>query len=231
MATIEKITAVYKKQFYLRNLQSIPLPARSNIFGGAGEEMRDDGLGADVRAQDGVYTTVLEDVAIKPDTYELTVIASGATSNGNAFRRERTIHMNIQPRIDLTLAHTNITLASLDDSFGAGIRRFRAFVQPQDHLGNFWGPGHEADVNISASAASPVTAVIDDLNGGYYRTFEYSSSSSQPPQVHVDIKGESLPTQIVTPTGIGWLMQMPVLFSIILLILVLILLLIVLSMP
>lgn len=200
-AAVEQITMVNKKSFYLNKIQSIALPAHSLVFPADGLDMLDNGQNGDIQAHDGVYTAVLSGVAIKPDTYAFTVVATGTTSGGHAFRRERTIHLNIQPRIDLTFEFTQVSLTFLEGDFGPGIRRFKALIRPQDPLGNLLGPGHAAGIKISSSLARPLTGVMDDLIGGYYRTFELVEGTGVP-LVDFEIQGKPLPTQMLPPEGL-----------------------------
>jgi hypothetical protein len=227
-AAVEQISPVFKKSFYLTEIESVVLPARANVFPADGADMHDDGQNGDIRAQDGVYTAVLEDVAVKPDTYAFTVVATGNTAGGSSFRRERTIHLNIQTRIDFSLEFTNVNLSVIEGDFGAGLGRFQAYIRPQDNLGNLWGPGHAAEVSIQSAGARAVTPVVDDLNGGYYRIFEFAEGAGFP-LVDFEIQGQSIPTQIFTPPGAGFFTKLPILLGIALilaLILILILILI-----
>ena len=152
-AAVEKITPVFKKQVYLTRIASVGLPPRSHVFPIDGIDMTDDGLDGDPRAQDGVYTVDLGPVTTKTDTYAFKVVATGTTSGGNAFRRERTIHINIQPRLDFTLQFTQVDVSFIPGSVVEGRQRFKASIRPQDHLGNLWGPGHGDQVKITCAGA------------------------------------------------------------------------------
>lgn len=197
-SAMEQISPVFKKQYYLTQVSKIPVPAYNPALG-AGVALRDDGLDGDLRAQDGIYSVALDDLLARPGIHTFTVIATGTTGGGQAFRREQVIHINVRTRIDFTLDFTRVVITSLPSEgvFG-GLRRFRAYVQPQDHLGNIWGPGHLKEIKIESPGANPLAPAVDDLNGGYYRDFEYDPTTGRP-TVDVDIGGQPIPPQAVPP--------------------------------
>lgn len=199
-AAVEKITPVFKKQFYLTRIGSVDMPPSNPVFPADGIDMTDDGLGGDPRAQDGIYTADLGQVTTKTDTYAFKVVATGTTSGGTPFRRERTIHVNVQPQIDFTLQFTQVDISFIPGSVVPGRRRFKASIRPQDRLGNLWGPGHGEAVRITCAGARPITPVEDDLNGRYTRIFEIAEGSPAP-LVEFEIDGRSVPPQIVDIPG------------------------------
>lgn len=206
-ASVEQISPVFKKQYYLTSVETVAVPAYTNAFSNA-VDMHDDGQDGDVRGQDGVYTAVLDDLAIRPGVYSFTIVATGATGatgGGDAFRREQVIHFNVQTRIDTSLDFTQVVIESLGTEGGGpfgigGLQQFRAYIRPEDHLGNIWGPGHAHEVVIESTGAHPIGPVIDDLEGGYYRDFEYDAFAGTP-TVDFEVGGETIPPQVVRPDG------------------------------
>jgi hypothetical protein len=169
-----------------------------NVHSGSGIPMLDDGQNGDLKAQDGIYTAVLKDLASKPGTYYFMVVATGQTSNGNSFRRERLIHINIQTKVDTTTQFTQVLIEAVAGG-ERGFSRFRVYVRPQDALGNLLGPGFASLVNIRSSLARPITTEVqDDLVGGYYQVFEYDPNSGTP-IIEIEVDNKSLPSQIVGP--------------------------------
>lgn len=196
--TTEAPSMAYKKQYYLTNVAGVTLPSRVNVHTGSGIPMLDDGQNGDLKAQDAIYTAALEGMATKPGTYYFMVVATGKTSNGNSFRRERLIHINIQTNVDVTLQFTQVSIEAVAGG-EKGLSRFRVYVQPQDAMGNLLGPGFASLVAIRSSLGRPITTeVLDDLVGGYYRVFEYDPNSGTP-VIEIAVGDKSLPPQIVGP--------------------------------
>lgn len=199
----ENYSLAYQKQFYLTQIAGVPLPAQITAHPGNGFPMLDDGQNADLKAQDGIYTAVLEGLAVKPGTDFLLVVATGQTSNGTAFRRECLVHLPIATAVDTTLQYTQVRIEAVT-GVTPGLRRFRVVVRPQDALGNLLGPGFASVIKIQSVPAAPLTAEVqDDLVGGYFRDFEYDPSSI-PPVVEIAVGEASLPPQVVGPAlGVG----------------------------
>jgi hypothetical protein len=194
-AAVEHLKPLFKKQFYLKSMQKIPVPGYGDAFA-VPVELHDDGQDGDVRAHDGVYTAVLEGLTARPGIYTFSFVATGTTRGGNAFRREHMVHVNVRTRVDFTFEFTKVAIEYLAGEGGlfGGSRQFRAYVRPEDRFGNIWGPGRGKDVVIDSRGARAVTDVVDDLSGGYSRVFEQDATSPSP-VVDISVEGRAFPAQ------------------------------------
>ena len=137
------------------------------------------------------------------DVQDFMIVATGQTSGGNQFRRERLVHINIATAVDSTLRFTQFRIEPLTGGV-AGLTRFRAFVRPQDALGNLLGPGFAGTIKIEAPGAVALTPQVqDDLVGGYFHDFQFNPATTSP-VVQVSVGDATLPPQIVGPhLGLG----------------------------
>jgi hypothetical protein len=224
-AAVEKLTPLFKKQFYLKSVRKTPVPGYDNAFT-APVDLHDDGGNGDVRAHDGVYTAVLDGLTTRPGIYSFSFVATGTTSGGNAFRREHMVHVNVRTRVDFTFEFTKVAIEYLTGEGGpfGGLRRFRAYVRPEDRFGNIWGPGRGKDVVIDSRGARAVSDVVDDLAGGYYRVFE-QDATSPPPAVDISVQGTAFPAQSPKSgsriTATGCLLPLALLFALIIILMLL----------
>jgi hypothetical protein len=230
-ASIEQIPPVFMKQYYLTHIGQVTVPGYHPAFSSP-VAMRDDGQGSDVQAHDGIYTAAFDDLTARPGIFSFTVVASGTTRGGHPFRREQVVHLTVHTRVDTTLNFTFILIDHIGGRTGGlfgigGKRTFRAYIRPQDHLGNFLGPGYGREISIESSGARAVTPVVDDLSGGYYRVFEYDDGLTGRPTVEFEVGGEALPPQALEPGRLGMrsclLLLIPALLLALLIILILVL--------
>jgi hypothetical protein len=197
--SVESIAPAFKKFYYLTKFKGVPPPLPKVVLPG-GIAMHDDGKDGDARAGDGIYTAVLTGMTTKTGTYTFTIEATGGTRHQNKFRREAQVQHYLTPRIKIDPKFTMIALQAVEGGEGR-LKRFRAFVKPQDHLGNLLGPGFDRAIVIECSNARAISkGVEEDLNGGYFRTFEYDGRAVAP-VVKAAVQGESLPEEILATGG------------------------------
>jgi hypothetical protein len=200
--SIERIAPVFEKYYYLTKIQGIPVPPIKPVAGGV--DLHDDGLDGDLRAGDGLYTAVLTGMLTKPGSYRFAIEADGLTSHQNKFRREAEVQHFVTPRIEIDPKFTKVLIERVEGGEGR-LKRFRAVVKPQDRLGNLLGPGFDGSVVIESAGARAISkGVEEDLNGGYFRVFEYDARMSAP-VVKAAVHGETLPEEILSGdvSGVG----------------------------
>lgn len=179
-ARIEAISGVLKKHYYLTQIQKVAVPGMKVVSPPPGIELHDDGKHGDLRANDGIYTVVLENMLEKTGTYRFMVEADGDTRHQNKFRRETEKQYYVTPRIEIDPKFTRLVLQKVEGG-EKSFRRFKATVTPQDRFGNLLGPGFDRAIRLESSSGRALTKdVEDDLNGNYSRVFEYDSRAAAP---------------------------------------------------
>lgn len=180
-ALVEAIPGVLKKHYFLTQIQKIAVPPLKIVSPPTGIELHDDGQHGDLRANDGIYTVVLDGKLEKTGTYRFMVEADGDTRHQNKFRRETEKQFYVTPRIEIDPQFTKLVLQRVEGGEGKSFRRFKATVTPQDRFGNLMGPGFERAIRIeSSNGRALMKDVDDDLNGNYSRTFEYDVRGAAP---------------------------------------------------
>lgn len=196
--SVEKVPPVFKKYYYLTKLKNVPPPPHTVVTGG-GIAMHDDGKDGDVRAGDGIYSAVFTGTT-KPGSYRFSIDAEGRTRHQSLYRRETEVQRYLTPRIEIDPRFTKLLVQAIPGGEGR-LKRFRAIVRPQDRLGNLLGPGFDRAVAIECSNARAMTkGVEEDLEGGYFRDFEFDARSGAP-IVKASVRGESLPEEILAAAG------------------------------
>ena len=190
--TTEQLSPAFLKHHYLTAVQGVSPPPRVTATGGD-ILLLDDGQGADRWAGDGIYTARLDGVMVRPGIYRFDVVATGSTEAGNSFRRQRVVQHYVSTRIDPVT--TPAALVRLNADGNTAI--YRAFVKPQDSLGNLLGPGFASDVEIRSPFGVPLNELTDDLEGGYSQDFVIAAGGL--PMVEVNIGEVTLPPVLGLP--------------------------------
>jgi hypothetical protein len=150
---------------YLLDVRQIDFPAVKDairLF------MYDDGTHGDEEANDGVYTTIFNG-ANKEGTYSFSFHASGQTSGGLRFQRQKVAQKYLPVRP--SPPDIQIDIMKIDPTVDL-IRQYHFKVIPMDHLGNFVGPGRARGVRLQSSHGSFAGTMTDNLDGSYAQVLQ-----------------------------------------------------------
>lgn len=170
-------------------------PASASLFAGrdfASLVLLDDGQAAsgDATANDGIYSGRFSGAPLEGH-YRFAVNARGTSATNGDFQRTQVLTVFVRPKA--TAAQTALTLLSStvqpDRSVLVTVR-----ATPRDRFNKLIGPDYAPDhIKIKSSLGVDASAVIDDLDGSYRKTFRLPSASSNP-----DITVEVMGTDVVT---------------------------------
>jgi hypothetical protein len=145
--------------------------------------LRDDGAGADARANDGVYSASVP--AELEGHYKFVFSLGGDAESGGRFVRQqiRTVHVRSLPDAENTTQTTSVTQTP-------GGPVVTAVLTPRNVRGGKMGPGWANYFWFKAPGAAPVKPV-DNLNGTY--TAQVPFTGPTPPDITVHFLPEPVP--------------------------------------
>ena len=135
----------------------------------------DDGTHGDLKAADKIYAYLFADTKT-PGTYAVDITATGDTSMGQPFRRQRLMQRHVEVAVDK--ASSEIQLNRLGTAPPAFID-YRLTLTPKDNWGNFLGPGHSERIAFFIKQAIWLSGVEDHLNGRYSQRFRLPEAAQR----------------------------------------------------
>lgn len=150
-------------------------------------QLFDQGKDGDKAANDGIYTAVFNE-ATEEGYYHFAVTVLGNSSSNGNFQRTWKLVAFVRPALNFDNSELKVTNYQILNT-GEVLTRIRADVR--DRLGNHLGPGYSDLLQISASDGKPVSALEDKLDGTYERSFQLTSTKSDP-QIYLEMKGSQI---------------------------------------
>lgn len=146
------------------------------------------------------------------------VTVIGATAIGECFQREYSVSQWADIALTPGLIQRAVRLeeAVLKPFFSEelvkrlqtpqkdGFVRKSVTLTPVDEQGNYFGMGRGAEISISASAAQPLAALVDNLDGSYTQVLEYARKDKPTIVVGVgDVASTPIPLEASAPDEPG----------------------------
>ncbi len=145
--------------------------------------LRDDGTGADERANDGIYTGRLADSAT-PGQYIFDVAFEfDSATTGKLSRREK-LETAVRVKADPGRS-------AMSASGAPGTTR-TIEIEPVDRFGNFLGPGYGDFIHVVVTGGGSVTSVTDPSETGRYLVGLAGVAANTDPDVTILVDGERL---------------------------------------
>lgn len=169
----EPLTRVDRKNYVLRQMLKVALPG---IFTVPTLELNDEGKDGDRYPDDGIYAGRFTDFSV-PGVYEFHLVATGVATNGQPYRRQRTVQKFVDMVPDPAVTEKEAAIESVTTG-GAGV--IRVSVTPLDGAGNYLGPGYDQEIEITSSLGNDKGPVKDLLFGAYQRRFDLTDVTADP---------------------------------------------------
>lgn len=135
--------------------------------GGPRISFRDDGTGGDLRANDGIYTSVFTDTQYE-GSYTFRFKASGKNKNGVRFDRTETLSDYV--KLSAAPDQTEVEVVSTVVNQNEGIEQVKIRVIPKDRFESYLGPFRGNLIKIWSSVGSASQAYEDNKDGSYVFT-------------------------------------------------------------
>lgn len=179
----ESLTNIYRKSLALKNMGILfPTSKTESLL-----ELYDDGTHGDENANDGIYSNSFADTT-KEGIYTFTFTATGKTTNGNPFRREKAIQKYVA--VDVKSDKIEIDV-KFDEVVEKELRAYyKVTVIPKDVFGNYLGPGYAGAISLTPSKGEFVDDIKDNLDGTYTVTLRIPSYEKEEDiDIKVNVKG------------------------------------------
>jgi hypothetical protein len=193
----EYATLAQKKAYALAKMAQQPFEdkrAQGTI------RLYDNGKNGDKVANDGIYSALLPELRYD-GVYKLSLLARALGAAGDCVQREVSVsqYVGLALNRDLIAKQVAWQKVAVSPYFDAelkkilskppreGYERMNVVFRPQDTFGNYWGPGHSAEITYSIKGAKALGRVMDNLDGSYVQVFEYKKGAN--PEVSVAAQG------------------------------------------
>lgn len=165
-------------------LQSMKATNISTLLrtGGPRIELRDDGTGADERADDGVYTGVFQDT-MNEGSYTFTFRSTGMNRDGVSFERAETLSEFV--KFNASVTTTDIAFPAEVVNKEEKIVRATVRVTPKDAFGAYLGPFRGDLIHLWSSDGTFDSGYKDHYGGSYSFELVYLTGAS--PQISVTV--------------------------------------------
>jgi hypothetical protein len=197
----EYATLSQKKAYALANMAKQPFKdkrAQGNIT------LYDNGKNGDKVANDGIYSALVPELRYD-GVYKLSIYAQIQGEALDCVQREVSVSQYVGVALNRELMPKQVAWREVLVSpyFDAelkkilsqppreGFERMSVVFTPQDAFGNYWGPGHSAEIKYGIKGAEPLGRVMDNLDGSYVQIFEYKKGET--PGVRVAAQGIESP--------------------------------------
>lgn len=158
-----KVDRTLRSHYLLGVMQKLNINRLSKT-GGPQIELRDDGLGADVRADDGIYTGVFGSTEYE-GSYTFKFRAKGKNKNGVTFDRAETLSEYVA--FAAGPAETEVKVVSVVADPDEKIVRSTIKVTPRDASGAYLGPFRGESIRLWASVGNVRPEYDDNKDGSY----------------------------------------------------------------
>ena len=132
--------------------------------GGPRTYLRDDGLGVDSMANDGIYTGAFRDTQLE-GSYTFRFRARGENEDGVTFDRNETLSEYV--KFAATPEETEVEIVSVVTLPQEGITRTTVKVTPRDGFGEYLGPFRGDAIQLWSSLGSFEKGMQDHKDGSY----------------------------------------------------------------
>jgi hypothetical protein len=208
----ERASLVQKKAYALNRLVQKPFLNKRTT---GSVQLYDDGTHGDKTAGDGTYSAHAPQLRYD-GVYNLAIVAEAFDGLGDCLRREVSIAQYVaisftRESIGKHLAWASVSVTPyfgaelkkiLSEQPQAGYERRSVVFTPQDSFGNYWGPGHAAEIRFAFKGGSPLGPIVDNLDGRYVQVVEYKKG--EPPTVEVSAAGVTGELESRLPEAADW---------------------------
>ena len=197
----EYATLSQKKAYALVNMAKQPFKdkrAQGTIT------LYDNGKNGDKVANDGIYSALVPELRYD-GVYKLSIYAQIQGEALDCVQREVSVSQYVGVALNRELMPKQVAWREVFVSpfFDAelkkilsqppreGFERMSVVFTPQDAFGNYWGPGHSAEIKYGIKGAEPLGRVMDNLDGSYVQVVEFKKGET--PGVRVAAQGIESP--------------------------------------
>lgn len=197
----EAATLTQRKAYALSKLAKQPFKdkrAKKTIT------LYDNGKNGDKVANDGIYSALVPELRYD-GVYQLSINARAQGAAYDCVQREVSVTQYVGVALNRELMAKQVAWSKVSVSpyFDAelkkilsvppreGYERMSVVFTPQDTFGNYWGPGHSAEIQYGIKGAQALGRVMDNLDGSYVQVFEYKIGET--PGVRVAAQGIASP--------------------------------------
>lgn len=156
---------------------------------------RDDGHGADRKADDGVYSARVTNTKI-PGKYEFKINLDFTSPGTGRLRR----HEEPETTVRLKADPNNTTIVASGDKTGT---TRTLTIEPADPFGNFLGPGYDQFIRVNVQGGGSVTSIVDPAEDGHYVVTIGGVTPNTDPDISVIIDGEIIYEGPASAPGLG----------------------------
>jgi hypothetical protein len=164
-----KIDRTQRSHYLLGVMRALGIDSLTKI-GGPKIYLRDDGLGSDLRADDGVYTGTFEETQYE-GSYTFQFRATGKNQAGMTFDRSETLSEYVQ--LAASPSETDVVFVSTQRDRRKELMSAIVRVTPRDASGAHLGPFRGDSIRLWSSSGSFEPSYKDVKDGSYEFTLVY----------------------------------------------------------
>jgi hypothetical protein len=164
-----RVDRTLRSHYLLGVMKKLGLESLS-VVGGPRIDMRDDGLGADLKADDGIYTGVFQDTQYE-GSYTFRFRARGQNRDGVTFDRNETLSEYVG--FAASPAETKVEFVKAVVDRREKIVRATVKLTPRDAFGSYLGPFRGEPIRLWSSSGEFAPTYKDNKDGSYSFTLVY----------------------------------------------------------
>ena len=152
-------------------------------YGGPKIEMHDDGMGIDLKANDGIYTGIFKNTQYEGN-YTFIFRAKGQNRDGIVFDRAKTLSEYVKFSVDPKKTDVKAMSTTQDKKNKINVTTLR--ITPRSLTGDYLGPFRAERIQLSTNSGVYVNDIVDNMDGSYKMALTYPIESDPDIMILVD---------------------------------------------